>query len=58
MSMSNSEQRIEICNTCDKLKIVFTTKICSACGCVLAAKVLLPNATCPMNKWVNDGSKE
>jgi hypothetical protein len=56
--MSNSEQRIEICNTCDKLKIVFTTKICSACGCVLAAKVLLPNATCPMNKWVNDGSKE
>jgi hypothetical protein len=55
----DSSKRLEVCNTCDKLKIVFMTRTCGVCNCIVAAKVLLPNAACPLNKWEDtNGSKK
>lgn len=44
-----AEKRFEICKACDKyLKV---THQCIECGCIMNAKVKLPNASCPLNKW-------
>ena len=42
-------ERMEICKACPKLGS--TTGICAECGCVMSAKVKLPNAECPIHKW-------
>lgn len=41
------------CDMCDKKKPeAFTGVIlCSECGCVIKAKTMLKNATCPLKKW-------
>jgi hypothetical protein len=42
-------QRINTCKACpDLLKVIQT---CKKCGCIVPAKALLPNATCPAGKW-------
>jgi hypothetical protein len=44
-----SKARLEICESCPRL--IKTTKQCRECGCFMALKVKLKNATCPINKW-------
>lgn len=42
-------EREKICNGCEVQN--FTTKICTACGCFIPAKVRLADASCPMELW-------
>lgn len=42
------DQRAEICKPCEKLTFINT---CSICNCYMPAKVKLPAASCPDNKW-------
>lgn len=51
MSDDFSKKRLEICDTCDKQVIKFTTKICGQCGCILAVKAALKTFKCPLDKW-------
>lgn len=39
--------RTECCNLCDKRN----GGICSECGCFLSVKIILPNSSCPLEKW-------
>lgn len=41
-------ERLAICHECPSLK---KTGTCKECGCIMAAKVKLPNAYCPLHKW-------
>lgn len=43
-----AEERFEICKACPSLAVPGT---CKECGCVMALKVKLPNASCPLGKW-------
>ena len=48
--------RLETCNSCPFIKevdwAVGTVNVCGQCGCVLKAKVFVPEKTgCPENKW-------
>lgn len=42
-------ERYEICKKCPKL--FKPTKTCKECGCFMAAKTWLKDATCPIGKW-------
>jgi hypothetical protein len=44
-----AEQRLETCKSCKHF--LKTTHQCKKCGCFMDAKVKLPNASCPINKW-------
>jgi hypothetical protein len=44
-----AERRFEICSSCPLL--VDLTKQCSRCGCFMALKVKIGEATCPENMW-------
>lgn len=44
-----AEQRMEICRACPEL--IQVTSQCKKCGCFMAAKTKLPNASCPLGKW-------
>lgn len=44
-----AKERLEICKGCEKF--VSATTQCKECGCVMAAKTKLPNASCPLGKW-------
>jgi hypothetical protein len=48
-SEEEAQQRLNICLDCERL--VQLTKQCLECGCIMAVKVKLKNATCPLNKW-------
>lgn len=41
------DQRMDICKTCP----FFTGKRCRKCGCFMALKTTLRQATCPIGKW-------
>jgi hypothetical protein len=41
------KERLAICNDCP----LFKTEICTACGCIMKAKVILSRAVCPQGKW-------
>jgi hypothetical protein len=43
------KERMDICNACPFL--IKATKQCMKCGCFMAVKTRLPNATCPEGKW-------
>lgn len=45
---SLAESRLDICKTCDYFSKKHT---CKKCGCIMAAKVTLANAKCPIGKW-------
>lgn len=47
--MELSSQRYSICESCPEL--IKLTKQCKQCGCFMAAKTKLQNATCPLGKW-------
>lgn len=44
-----AEERFEICKACPNY--VSLTHQCTECGCIMNAKVKLPNASCPIGKW-------
>lgn len=41
--------RMDICKSCDRL--FKPTRQCKECGCFMALKTWLKNATCPLDKW-------
>ena len=46
---AQASSRLGICVACDEL--IQVTKQCKQCGCFMAGKVKLANATCPLGKW-------
>jgi hypothetical protein len=44
-----ADRRYDICLSCPLLNQ--TTKTCKECGCFMAAKTKLKQATCPVGKW-------
>ncbi len=44
-----SKRRFEICKSCPEL--IKLTSQCKKCGCFMAAKTRLLEATCPIGKW-------
>jgi hypothetical protein len=44
-----STERYNICKSCPEL--IKITNQCKKCGCFMAAKTKLQNATCPIGKW-------
>lgn len=44
-----ARERLELCKTCEHY--VSLLHQCSECGCIMNAKVKLPNAFCPLRKW-------
>ena len=44
-----AESRYNTCLSCPEL--IKLTKTCKKCGCFMAAKTKLQDATCPLNKW-------
>lgn len=43
------DERYEVCKKCPRL--FKPTKTCKECGCFMAAKTWLKDATCPLDKW-------
>jgi len=43
------EERYSICKACPKF--INSTSQCRECGCFMAMKTSLLQATCPLNKW-------
>ena len=48
-SEEEAERRYDICKACPEL--IDLTKQCKQCGCFMAMKTKLNNATCPLGKW-------
>ncbi len=44
-----AKERYAICKSCPQF-IPVTTQ-CKECGCIMKAKVKLPHASCPLDKW-------
>jgi hypothetical protein len=44
-----AQSRLNICKSCPELTKL--TIQCKKCGCFMAAKVKLDEATCPLGKW-------
>lgn len=44
------ELRAELCRTCE----VNVANICTACGCVIPAKIKLAESSCPMELWMEE----
>ena len=44
-----AKERYDVCLLCPLFSSDSTK--CKACGCFMKAKVLLPNAKCPLGKW-------
>lgn len=44
--------RRNICKICPELVNVLGADVCGKCKCVLAGKVVLTDAKCPLNKWI------
>ena len=44
-----AKERYAICKNCPEF-IALTTQ-CKQCGCIMKAKVKLPHASCPLDKW-------
>jgi len=44
-----AEKRLAICKECPAY--ISLTHQCQDCGCLMNAKVKLPNAECPRGKW-------
>ena len=43
--------RLAICQSCPKFKGPTPFERCSACGCVMRAKVQITSAQCPDGRW-------
>ena len=49
VSSSKADERYSICLSCPEL--VRLTKQCKKCGCFMRVKVILEDASCPLDKW-------
>ena len=49
VSSDISEARLAICKTCPKFMKL--TQQCKICKCIMPAKVKLPHADCPDQRW-------
>lgn len=53
--LSIGEQRMAVCETCPDLTYLTLLGVsmpqCKICHCMMRAKVLLPDAKCPKDKW-------
>lgn len=45
------KERLAVCERCPIYLGGICRKSMGGCNCVMAAKVLLPNAKCPKKKW-------
>lgn len=46
------KERIKICESCDKMKVVLGyIKQCSLCWCLLDIKARVTSESCPIDKW-------
>ena len=43
------DSRLDICKGCDSL--FAPTRTCKECGCFMALKTWLKDASCPLGKW-------
>lgn len=48
-SAQEAQDRLDVCLDCPSL--IGPTKQCKECGCFMALKVKLKEATCPLGKW-------
>jgi hypothetical protein len=44
-----SDARFNLCNSCPEL--ISLTKQCKKCGCFMALKTKMKEASCPLGKW-------
>jgi hypothetical protein len=44
--------RRRICDSCPEKTVVVGADVCGKCKCVLVGKVVLTDAKCPLNKWI------
>ncbi len=44
-----ADHRLSICDQCPEL--IAKIRVCKKCGCFMAAKTRLADATCPLGKW-------
>lgn len=49
-----TDARIKACGSCMERRLVMGISLCGQCGCVIAAKARLSDATCPLDKWPKD----
>lgn len=56
VNADTAEERLEVCKGCEFF-IKVTTQ-CKKCGCIMAAKTKLPNASCPIGKWGQINTEE
>jgi hypothetical protein len=47
-SKDMQEKRYEICKSCDSFTVL---KTCRECGCIMALKIKIAEAKCPVDKW-------
>jgi hypothetical protein len=44
-------KRFDICMECPSKTTFLKVDRCKECGCILLAKVIIPNVKCPLGKW-------
>jgi len=44
-----AEERLALCKSCEHYLPLL--HLCAECGCIMNAKVKLPNAHCPLRRW-------
>lgn len=50
-----SEMRLDICKSCE---FITERDMCKICGCYMKGKVTIPQASCPIGKWVKEIPKD
>ena len=50
-SVETAKARTILCMECPERTLYENVEQCKACGCFIALKAQLNNATCPLNKW-------
>ena len=50
-----ARERLATCMSCDKLRPIILQ--CKECNCLMAAKVRLADAWCPIGQWGKSSSK-
>ena len=51
--MTFYESRLQTCSACPNYRpMLFNKGQCTACGCIIELKALIPWARCPENRWL------
>jgi hypothetical protein len=51
-TQQQQQDRRAICKKCPEVVVVMGADVCGKCKCVLAGKVVLTEAKCPLDKWI------